>query len=84
MRQQGLQPNVITYNSVISACEKGGKAESALQLFYEMRQQGLQPNVIFYTAVISACGKGGKAERALQLFCEMRQQDQATSLRLAE
>ena len=54
MRQQGLQPNVITYNSLISACGKSGKAERALQFFAKMQQQGLRPNVITYNAVIIA------------------------------
>ena len=58
MQQQGLQSDVITYNSVISACGKGRKAERASQLFYEMRQQGLQPNVITYNSVVYACDKG--------------------------
>ena len=33
MWQQGLQPNVITYNAGISACENGGMAEWASQHF---------------------------------------------------
>ena len=58
MQQQGLEPNVITYNAMISACEKGQQAERVLQLFEAMQQQRLEPNVITYNAMISACGKG--------------------------
>ena len=54
MQQQGLQPNVITYSAVVSACGKCEIPERALQLFDEMQQQGLEPNVIIYTAVIGA------------------------------
>ena len=39
MWQQGLQPNVITYNAGISACENGGMAERASRHFDKM--QGL-------------------------------------------
>ena len=32
MRQQGVVPDVITYNVLISACEKGKQPERALQV----------------------------------------------------
>ncbi len=66
----GITPNVITYNAVISACEKGGKAEEALEIFKAI-PVGITLDVITYTAVISACGKGGKAEKALEIFNKM-------------
>ena len=37
MQQQGVVPNVITYSSLVSACEKGKQPERALELF-ETRQ----------------------------------------------
>ena len=46
MRQQGVQPSVITYSAVISACGKGLLAKRALQLLEQMQQKGLQPDVI--------------------------------------
>ena len=52
MQQQGLEPNVITYIAVSSACGKCRMPERALRLFDEMQQQRLEPNVITYTAVI--------------------------------
>ena len=38
MKLQGVEPNVITYNAMISACEKGNKLEWALGIFAAMRQ----------------------------------------------
>ena len=72
--QDNLQPNVITYNALISACGKGRMVEVALQLFDDMRQHGVQPDVITYNALISACGNGRMTERALQFLDEMQQQ----------
>ena len=71
MQQRGLEPNVITYNALISACEKGHNAEKAMELFVEMHQRGLEPNVITYTTLISACAKDHNAEKAMELFTEM-------------
>merc|ERR1711966_109308 len=71
MRRTGIQPDVVTYNAAISACEKGGKWEKALSLHKEMRGDGLKPNVISYSAAISACQKGTQLEEALSLLEEM-------------
>ena len=43
MQRRGLQPDVITWNAAISACEKGAQWERALELFEEMQRRGLQP-----------------------------------------
>ena len=51
-------PDVITYNAVISACEKGRRPDEALKLLAEMKAASLKPDVITYSAVISACREG--------------------------
>ena len=48
MQQQGLEPNLITYSVVSSACRKCRMPNRALQPFDEMLQQGLEPNVITF------------------------------------
>ena len=50
MRHQRVQPDVITYNSLISACEKGKNPEQALQIFVSMKHQRVQPNVIKFSS----------------------------------
>ena len=52
----------------ISACEKGGQWEKALDLFKDMRSQGIKPNVITYSATISACFNSHKLKEALKLL----------------
>ena len=37
MKAAGVKPNVITYNAAISACEKGGRTDEALELLAEMK-----------------------------------------------
>ena len=76
MLQKGLQPNVITYNALISACGKFAMTAKALHLFEEMQKQGLQPKVITYTAVITTGGmKSGMTMRACSSLRRCRSRD---------
>ena len=43
----------VTYNALISACEKGKQPEQAMEVFKAMRQQGVAPNVIPESALAS-------------------------------
>ena len=47
-------PDVITYNALISTCQKGKQPERVLELFETMKRQGVVPEVITYNALISA------------------------------
>lgn len=58
MVQRGCQRNVITYSSLISACEKAGRCEMALELFERMHKEGCIPNVVTYNSLIAACSHG--------------------------
>jgi pentatricopeptide repeat domain-containing protein 1 len=52
-----LPRSVITYSALISACEKAGQWETALELFGRMTAEGCVPNVITYNSLITACGQ---------------------------
>ena len=62
MEQQGVTPNAITYNALISACGKGKQPEQALNVFEAMVQQGVVPDATTYNALISACEKAKQPE----------------------
>jgi len=72
MEAQGLNPDRIVYNALISACEKDSRCEKALQLFDDMQRKGIAPDVITYNTLISACRRGKAHEKALQLFMQMQ------------
>jgi pentatricopeptide repeat domain-containing protein 1 len=57
MQDREINPDVMTYNATISACEKGGQWEKALDLFREMQDREIDPSVMTYNAAISACEK---------------------------
>ncbi|CAE8649381.1 unnamed protein product, partial [Polarella glacialis] len=49
-------PDVITYSSAISACEKCGRQwRQAVMLLRRMRSRLVQPNTVTFNALISAC-----------------------------
>ena len=54
----GCERTVITYSALISACEKAGQWEMALQLFARMHQDGCRPNTITFNSLIMACAQG--------------------------
>lgn len=61
-----MMPSPITYNALISACEKGKLPERALEIFKATQLQGVLPDIITFNALISACGK--QPGEALEVF----------------
>ena len=55
---KGCERSVITYSSLISACEKAGQSDLAMELFQEMAQEGCVPNTVTYNSLITACAQG--------------------------
>lgn len=53
----GCQRNVITFSSLISACEKAGCWELALDMLSDMHKEGCAPNVVTYNSLITACAQ---------------------------
>ena len=68
-RHNDLLPNVISSNSAISACVRGGQRQHAFGLLCgDATQRFLLPNVISNSSAISACEKGGQWQQALGLL----------------
>lgn len=55
---QGCERSVITYSSLISACEKSGEWQLALRFFDECLKDNCRPNVITFNSLITACAQG--------------------------
>jgi pentatricopeptide repeat domain-containing protein 1 len=65
---QNIQAEVRTYNTVISACNKGGQPEQALRVYERMLAAGAKPSATTYTTLISAYGRTGQVEKALGIY----------------
>ena len=54
MEQQGLQPNVQTYNSVIDAIARSGENPDRVEAILNcMVKAGVRPDVVTYSAAIN-------------------------------
>lgn len=58
MKETGLRPNEVTYNSLIDACVRASKMELAWRFLDEMQSEGLAPDNFTYSTLI----KGIKGE----------------------
>ncbi|CAM9316263.1 unnamed protein product [Ectocarpus sp. 8 AP-2014] len=67
-----VEPNVVSYNNVITACANAKKQKRAEGIFREMtKERGIRPNVFTYGALISACAKRGNWEDSVN-YLEVR------------
>jgi len=66
--EEGVKPDLITYNALISAFGKAKQPEQALETLQTMKRQGVVPDVITCNALISACERGKRAAQAWKVF----------------
>lgn len=57
MRSAALEPNIVTYSTLISALEKSGQWERALKIWEDMHKDGVHPNAAMFNTMITALGK---------------------------
>lgn len=73
MKSKGVVPNAVTYNCVIDAFGKEGRADEALKMVHKMRAEGQSPDSFTVSALIDANGKRGDAWAAVRIFKEMQE-----------
>ena len=77
MREDGLQPDIQTFSSCISACEAAGQWQRALAILQSMidtSSEGEETeflNLFCFNAAISSCEKGGAWVEALEIYERM-------------
>lgn len=52
-----LKPNIVTYNSLLDACQKAGDLDAALEAKQQLDMSGLCPDARTYTTLISTVGR---------------------------
>jgi len=71
MKAEGVEPNVVTYNTLIKAAGENQDYNYAKELFGEMDRKRLQPDVVTYSTLIKAAAENRDYPHAKALFREM-------------
>ena len=69
MKWHGMVPEVIPYNVVTSACEKGEQPKQAVEMFHAMQWHGSVRGIVTYSDLISTCEKGNQSKQAWVVPC---------------
>ncbi|RLM92085.1 pentatricopeptide repeat-containing protein [Panicum miliaceum] len=67
----GIQPGVVTYNTLMDGCVLTDDSAGALAFFNEMRSRGIAPSTVSYTTLMKAFALSGQPKVAHKVFEEM-------------
>lgn len=70
--KSAVRPDVYSYTTAISACERGGEPSAALDTFARMQARDVAPNTFAYNAAIRAAATRKHWPIALSLLEDMR------------
>ncbi|TKY52431.1 putative pentatricopeptide repeat-containing protein [Spatholobus suberectus] len=73
MREMGVTPDVVTYNSLVDVYCKGREIGKAYKVLDEMRDRDFSPDVITYTCIIGGLGLIGQPDKARGVLKEMKE-----------
>nr|GME14191.1 pentatricopeptide repeat-containing protein At2g31400, chloroplastic [Ipomoea batatas] len=69
--RNGVQPDRITYNSLLAVCSGAGLWETARRLFSEMIYRGIEQDIYTYNTLLDAACNVGQIDVALEIMSEM-------------
>ncbi|XP_072956452.1 pentatricopeptide repeat-containing protein At5g39350 [Typha angustifolia] len=72
MVESGVEPNEVTFTSLLYSCSHAGLVDEGLQLFKRMLNvHCLRPNVEHYACLVDLLGRAGRLKEAFGLIREM-------------
>lgn len=71
INEAGIEPDVISYNTLIDGCILVDDSAGALTYFNEMRKRDIAPTKISYTTLMKAFASSGQPKLANKVFDEM-------------
>merc|ERR1719262_1119645 len=74
MQQQGIEPNVITYSTILKGHCQAGDVERGFEVLNRMKcETHLKPDEIMYNSLLDGCARGNLYDRGMDLLAEMEQ-----------
>lgn len=73
MRELGVRPDVVSYNSLIDVYCKGKELEKAYKVVEKMRKEDILPDEFTYTSIIGGLGLVGQPDKARDVLKEMKE-----------
>ncbi|XVE66946.1 hypothetical protein DITRI_Ditri08aG0120500 [Diplodiscus trichospermus] len=81
MKQDGLTPDSVTYNTLLAGCIKTKHGHSkAVELINELKYNGLQMDNVMYGTLLAVCASNGLREEAQNYFNQMREEGLSPNL----
>ncbi|KAE8668389.1 Pentatricopeptide repeat-containing protein [Hibiscus syriacus] len=75
MKQEGLAPNSVTYNTLLAGCIRMKNGHSkALELIKELKYNDLQMDSVMYGTLLAVCASNGLCDEAQNYFSQMREE----------
>lgn len=72
MLQTGVEPNLITYTSILYACSHAGLVDEGLHFFNSMvEDHDMKPHVDHYACIVDLLGRAGRLKEAHELIKTM-------------
>ncbi|PHT55117.1 hypothetical protein CQW23_03603 [Capsicum baccatum] len=71
MSHSGVQPNTLTFTSVLSACSHSGLVDEGLDIFHRMEEFGVNPRMEHLTCVVDLLTRAGRLEDATNFIGKM-------------
>ncbi len=84
MQEAGLQPDHITYSTLISANEKAGELAEALALLDKLHEAGGAASADTYVKIMQYLAGKQLWNRALEVFLELQAAGDVSSVTLTE
>eukprot|EP01018_Ginkgo_biloba_P003196 Gb_11220 [translate_table: standard] len=75
MERTGIQPNQVTFASVLPACAELAALEEGMEIHEQIIRNGCQSNVIVESALVDMYAKCGCIEKARDVFDKMLKRD---------
>ncbi|CAL5093957.1 unnamed protein product [Urochloa decumbens] len=74
MLAEQIEPTVVTFNAIISACVRNNMGGTAFEWFHRMKIRSIEPNEITYQMLIEALVQDGKPRLAYEMYMKASSQ----------